>query len=127
MQIERAGGDARCNIGPAEIARRRQMAIGLTVVSVIVVVLLVAIHAPVIARGILWPLASAAAVTWLQVMRRFCVRFGMSGLQNLGPIGSETPVARAQRDKDRKQAQQMIFEGLLAGLLATVAFYNLPL
>jgi hypothetical protein len=117
----------RCNIGPAEIARRRATAIALTITCAVIVVVLTAIGAPTIARGILLPFASAGAVTWLQVRRRFCVRFGMAGVQNLGPVGNETAVGFEQREKDRRQSIQMVFEGLLAGLLATVAFYNLPI
>ena len=117
----------RCNIGPAEIARRRRIAIVLSVASIALAVALVASGVPHLFRALLWPVAAGAAVSWFQVRRRFCIRFGAAGVENLGPIGSTTPVDRPLAEQDRRRANQLLTEGVLAGLLAAVALVNLPL
>jgi len=60
----------RCNIGPAEIARRRRSSIVLTGVAAVVAVVLVGSGLPPMARLALWPFAAGAAVNWLQVVHR---------------------------------------------------------
>jgi hypothetical protein len=67
---------AACNIGPAELARRRRSAVFVIGVVAIAAALLVLSGGPPIVRLAIFPLAAAAAVTWLQVIRRFCVAFG---------------------------------------------------
>ncbi len=116
-----------CNIGPAEVARRRRSAIGATVIAAIVGVVILAAAWPLPARLGLLPFAAAAAVSWLQVTRRFCVGFGAAGILNFGDLGSTLRVEDAQaRGVDRRTARRMILEGLLYGALVTVAFWLLP-
>lgn len=116
----------RCNIGPDEIARRRRLAIVGTVVTTVVAVVLIASHAPVASRLLLGPLAAGSAVTWLQVVRRFCVRFGAFGLENFGALGRERRVDPAMRSADARKALEMVLEGVLVGALVTVVFLALP-
>jgi hypothetical protein len=59
----------RCNIGPAEIARRRRLAIVLTVMTVLIVAALLAAGVPTPGRLAVFPFAAAVGVTWLQVNR----------------------------------------------------------
>lgn len=115
-----------CNIGAAEIDRRRRMAIALTAVGVIVAAGLVIAAAPQLARLALFPIAAAAGVTWLQVTNRFCVAFGAAGLENFGPLGAERRVAAEQAAADRRRALRLTAEGVLAGLVVTLAFVLLP-
>jgi hypothetical protein len=122
-----AGAGQRCNIGLAEIRRRRRIAVALTVAALIVATVLVALGVSHLTRIAVWPLAAAAGVTWLQVARRFCVRFGVGGLENFGALGEERHVAARQLEADRRRAVQLIAEGILAGLLVTVAFVSLPI
>ncbi|HEY2916836.1 MAG TPA: hypothetical protein VGI98_06440 [Candidatus Limnocylindrales bacterium] len=117
----------RCNIGAAELRRRRWIAVVLTIASIALAALLVASGIPHLFRIALWPLTAGAAVTWLQVARRFCVRFGLTGVENFGPLGEERQVAPEQLEVDQRRARELIGEGILAGLLAAVAFVNLPL
>ncbi len=117
----------RCNIGEAEIARRRRMAVALTVVGVVLAAALVALAVPHLARLVLFPVAAAAGVTWLQVNQRFCVAFGAAGLENFGPLGSEHRVADEQVAADRRRALGLILEGVLAGLVVTIVLVALPL
>jgi hypothetical protein len=126
----RALGEAdtgiRCNIGPAEIARRRRVAVASTVVTALVAVAQVLASVPLLGRALLWPFAAGSAVAWLQVTERFCVRFGALGLENFGALGAERQVARDQLAADRRRAARLIGQGVLAGLIATVAFILLP-
>ena len=124
MTLDRLG--PRCNIGPDEIARRRRSAIAASVATVVIAMFLLAVGAPGWARFLIWPIATAAAVTWLQVVRRFCVAFGALGLQNFGRLGEESAVDGAQRSQDRRQALQMVLEGALIGLVVTLAVVAIP-
>jgi hypothetical protein len=125
MTASRTVVPKRCNIGPAEIERRRRIAIALTVVTAVVAVVLLATGAPQITRIVIWPLATGATVCWLQVTRRFCVRFGAAGVENFGALGGEISVDPDQRAADARKAAQMILEGALIGLAPTVAIYLL--
>ena len=111
----------RCNIGPAEIARRRRSAIAFTVLAALVAVALVALDVPPAARLVMFPFATGAAINWLQVVHRFCVAFGAVGIENFGPIGSEAQVDPAQRAADRRRVAQLVLEGSLIGAVATLA------
>ena len=116
----------RCNIGPDEIARRRRSAVVTTVATALVAAALVGIHAPPTARLLIWPLATAAAVTWLQVVHRFCVAFGALGLENFGRLGDEVHIDGRQRATDRRRALQLILEGSLIGLLVALLLVAIP-
>jgi hypothetical protein len=126
----RALGEAdtsiRCNIGPAEIDRRRRVAVAISVVTAVVAVALVLASVPQLGRALLWPFAAGSAVAWLQVTERFCVRFGALGLENFGALGAERRVVRDQLAADRRRAARLIGQGVLAGLVATVVFLVLP-
>ena len=121
MTFDRSIGP-RCNIGPAEVARRRKSALVFTVVAALVAVGLVTAAVPAPVRVALFPFAAAAGVNWMQVVHRFCVGFAALGLENLGELGSEIRVDPAQRAIDRRRAVQVVLEGSLIGALATVAF-----
>ncbi|HLX35178.1 MAG TPA: hypothetical protein VKR30_08045 [Candidatus Limnocylindrales bacterium] len=127
MAGSRAIIPTRCNIGAAELSRRRVVAIVLTGATAVVAVALLAAGLPHLARIGLWPFAAGAGVSWLQVTRRFCVRFGAQGVENFGPLGAEIPVDPAQRAADARRATLMILEGVLAGLVVTTLFVVLPL
>ena len=116
----------RCNIGPVEIARRRRSALVVTIVTALVAVALVALSTPPAVRLLIWPLATAAAVTWLQVVNRFCVAFGALGLENFGRLGDEVHVDRHQRAADRRRALQLILEGALIGLVVALLLVAIP-
>jgi len=126
VDLDAASGP-RCNIGAAEIRRRRWIAVVLTLATLIVAAALVSSGIPHVFRIVLWPVAAGAGVSWLQVVRRFCVRFGLTGFENFGAMGQERRVAPSELLEDQRRARQLIGEGILAGLLAAVALVNLPL
>jgi hypothetical protein len=116
----------RCNIGPDELARRRRSAFVASAAVGAIAVAAVAAHVPAPIRLLLLPIATAAAVTWLQVAHRFCVAFGTLGLENFGRLGSEVHVDPRQRAADRRRALQLILEGSLIGLVVTLVVVAIP-
>lgn len=116
-----------CNIGPPEIERRRRSAIVATVLTVGVAVALVVAGLPPLARLVIAPFAAGTAISWLQVVRRFCVAFGSIGVQNFGPLGRRVSIADdAARRRDRRVALEMIAQGLAIGLGVAIVVVLLP-
>lgn len=116
-----------CNIGPAEVARRRRSAAVVTLVAVVVAGVLVATGLPPLVRVLAFPAAAAAAITWLQVIRRFCVAFGALSIRNLGALGTVERVTDASaQSADRRTALRMILEGSAYGAIATAVLVVLP-
>lgn len=116
----------RCNIGPAELARRRRSAYASTAATALAAIVLLLAGAPPAARLLLWPVAAGAAVAWLQVIRRFCVAFGTLGLENFGGLGRQVAVDATRRGADRRLALRMILEGVAIGLAVALGFAILP-
>jgi hypothetical protein len=116
----------RCNIGPAEIERRRRSGIVITAVAAAAAVGLIVLHVPAPARLALFPFATGAAVTWLQVVHRFCVAFAALGIQNFNNLGEEEKVDSAMRAVDRRRLAQLVLEGSAIGAAVTLLFVALP-
>lgn len=116
----------RCNIGPAEIERRRRSGVVITALAGVVAIALLSLHLPVPARLALFPFATAAAVTWLQVVHRFCVAFAALGIQNFNNLGEQERIDPALRAVDRRRLVQLVLEGSAIGAAATLLFVVLP-
>ena len=110
-----------CNIGPAEIARRRRAGhVGL-LVTVAVFAVLLAIDAPPLARLILIVPAAIAASGYLQARLKFCAGFGSRGIFNLGPVGdTEQVVDEDARARDRAHASRIGLASLAIGVTVGV-------
>jgi hypothetical protein len=112
-----------CNIGPAEIARRRRAGhIGLAAALALFAVL-VAIDAPNWTRLLIAIPAIVSASGYIQARVKFCAGFGSRGIFNFGEVGPTEQVgADADRERDRARARQIgaasIAIGLAAGLIA---------
>jgi hypothetical protein len=117
-----------CNIGPAEIARRRRAGhVGLGA-AVVLLVVLVAIGAPPPTRLLVALPAAAAASGYLQAWLRFCAGFGSRGVFNFGQLGQTHDVEDADaRRRDRARATQVGVASLLIGVAVGVAAVVLPL
>jgi len=115
--IELSYAPGTCNIGPAEIARRRRTGhIGL-VVTLGLFVLLLAIGAPPLVRLLVALPAAAAAAGYLQAWLRFCAAFGILGVFNFDALGRVQSVAdRAAARKDRRRAVEIGLAALAIGL-----------
>lgn len=115
----------RCNIGPAEIARRRRFGHLGVLASVTLLAVLVASGAPREWRLLLFFPAAGAAIGYLQARLRFCAAFGLRGVLNFGRLGEATRIAdREALLRDRRRALALIAASALIGLgVAAGAFF----
>lgn len=117
-----------CNIGPAEIRRRRFIGFAGMAAAVALGLSLVAIDAPAIARLLVALPLAAGFEGLIQARLRFCAGYGLAGLRNMGEIGQaarvEDPAARAA---DRRRAAMIHGTAAVAGLAIAVLFALLPI
>jgi len=126
-----AGDDYRpgvCNIGPAEISRRRRAGhIGL-IVTVVVFLALAALHVPPLARLIVGLPAAGAASGYLQAAFKFCAGFASRGVFNFGALGQTHEVVDpAAHARDRGRANQILLLSLAVGIVVAVVAAVVPL
>jgi hypothetical protein len=94
-----------CNIGPAEIARRRRVGHAGVIATVALAAALLALDAAPAWRLLLALPASLAAAGYLQAWLRFCADFGWRGVYNFGTLGHQERVAAEEaRAQDRRRA-----------------------
>ena len=117
-----------CNIGPAEIARRRRTGhVGL-VAAIGLLVALVAIGAPPIARLLVAIPAILSASGYLQAYFRFCAGFGAAGVYNFDEVGTTDKIAdAASRALDRAKATRIGVASFAIGALVAIAAVLLPI
>lgn len=115
-----------CNIGPAEIARRRRSGIaGLLTAFTLAVLMTVAGTAPVLRWIVAAPLAMGLMGV-VQARLRFCVAFGLQGLRSFGPPGDAERVDDADAARaDRRRALLVIAAVVVASLATTAVFVAL--
>jgi hypothetical protein len=116
-----------CNIGSAEIARRRMAGhVGL-IATLIALAALIAIDAPPGFRVVAILPAAASASGYLQAWLKFCAGFGSRGVFNFGAFGETTAVVDDEaRGKDRRRARQIGLAALAIGVVVGVAAALLP-
>jgi hypothetical protein len=117
-----------CNIGPAEIARRRRTGyLGIGAAGALAVAL-VALDAPTAARWLVALPLAGGATGLLQARFRFCAGFGMAGVRNFGELGSMEKVEDAgARRADRNRALAIFGASAAIGVAGAAAFVLLPL
>ena len=115
-----------CNIGPAEIERRRRTGfVGLAVAIGLGLVLLIA-GAPAWSRLAVAAPMSAALAGFIQARCKFCAGYGLAGLQNMGRLGEEEHVEEeSARRADRVRALRIHAASIVGGLLVGVGFWRL--
>jgi len=113
-----------CNIGPAEIGKRKQSGwIGLAA-TVALWALLILLDVPQIWRLALFLPAVISATGFLQAHMHFCAYFAFSSLFNFGDLGKTDSVQQAEfRAKDRRKAWQIIIYAILIGIAVALAAY----
>jgi hypothetical protein len=116
-----------CNIGPAEIARRRRGGHMGLVASLVLLALLMALGLPHAVRLLVALPAAGSAVGYLQARFHFCAAFGARGIYNFGDLGlAESVEAADARSRDRRRSLEITLASLAIGLLAGVAAALLP-
>ena len=116
-----------CNIGPAEIRRRRRAGWGGVAATAVLLAALWAVRAP---AAWLWLTAlpvAAAAVGFLQAALHFCANFGLRGVYNFSPkLGRTDTVIQAQyRAADRHKANRIILASLAIGVAVAAIIFLL--
>jgi len=108
-----------CNIGPAEIAQRKQsIYIGLAG-TLILALILGLTHASIVWRILFFIPATMAAAGFFQGYFHFCIKFGMQGMYNvMKPLGQTESVEKAEfRNADRKKAITILILSAMFGVL----------
>lgn len=111
-----------CNINQRETANRRHIGYTGAVIFIIVLMVLVVISAPRVARIVLFVPAVFAASGLLQAKNKFCVGYAGAGMQNADGndmVGKKImDSAAARKDKDR--ALRINLQSLAYAAVATV-------
>lgn len=117
-----------CNIGPAEIRRRRRIGWLGAAGTLGLGLLLLALDAPVASGLLLAAPATAAFSGFLQAHLRFCAGFGVAGVQNLGALGEQQHIEDDEaRSADKRKALQIHAASFAGGLGVALAFVLLTI
>jgi hypothetical protein len=117
-----------CNIGPAEIARRRRTGHVGTAATLGLLAVLVAVDVPPVARLLAALPATIAASGYLQARLKFCAGYGSLGVFNFGGAGEAQQVTDAQaRARDRRRSRQIGLGSLAIGAAAGLLAWVLPI
>ena len=109
-----------CNIGPAEIKRRKQSAYLGGALYLVVAILLIATNASSTTRLWVFLPAMLFAIGYIQSKRKFCVAYGFLGIFNFDKLGSTTKIKLNQDLKtDRKYAIKLMVQALLLAIVLT--------
>ncbi len=116
-----------CNIGPAEIARRRRTGHTGVIATVVLLAVLIVVHAPTPLRLLAFVPAAVAASGYLQAWLRFCAGFGWLGVLNFGDVGTTDMVGSAEdRAQDRAMAIRIGLASAATGLVVALLAFLLP-
>ncbi|CAB4561890.1 MAG: hypothetical protein F2555_00815 [Actinobacteria bacterium] len=116
-----------CNIGGAEVARRRQVAIIGGVIYLALALYAVIQNFSPSASLVLFAPASIFAIGFVQSRKRFCLAYGLMGTFNFQKLGSISKVGdKAALAADRKMAIRIVVQslGIAFILTALVIFVN---
>ena len=106
-----------CNIGPAEIRRRRTIGWIGTALTTVVWIGLIVSNAASAWHLVLWLPAIIAATGFVQARLKFCANYGMRNMFNFGALGSADLVQDvAARRRDRARSWQIVG---MAAMIAT--------
>ena len=117
-----------CNIGPAEIAKRRRAGHVGAAITIGALVVLVAVNAPPLARLLIAIPAAVSASGYLQAYLKFCAGFGSRGIYNFGDVGTTDKVADATaRALDKAKANRIGLASFAIGLAVAIVAVLLPI
>jgi hypothetical protein len=114
-----------CNIGSAEIDRRRRFGHVAAFATVVLFVALVVLGVPHIVRLAVALPAAVAAACYLEAALKFCIGFGWLGIFNFGAHGTTRQVGdERSRAIDRRRSLSLsvvtALIGLAVGIVAVV-------
>ncbi|HEY4519071.1 MAG: hypothetical protein UU84_C0036G0008 [Candidatus Yanofskybacteria bacterium GW2011_GWC2_41_9] len=113
-----------CNIGPAEIKKRKQAGWMGLVATVLLWATFIWFAAPSAWRLLLFFPAMMSATGFLQAYMHFCAYFGFASLFNFGDVGKTDSVSQAEfRAKDKRRAWQIVIYSILIGLAVALVGY----
>jgi hypothetical protein len=116
-----------CNIGPAEIARRRRAGVLGVAAAVVLAAALLVLGAQPLARLVVSLPLAAGSIGLLQARFHFCVGFALAGLRNFGPLGGEERITDAvARRADLRTAGLVTLLAVAIGAAGAAALYLLP-
>jgi hypothetical protein len=117
-----------CNIGPAEIARRRRVGHIGVIATIALFAALVILDLPPIVRLMLILPAGVAASGYLQARMRFCAGFATAGVYNFGDVGPREQVTdRPALAADRAKGFRIYLASLVIGLAVGIVAVLLPI
>ncbi len=118
-----------CNIGPAEIARRKRAGWTGLATTAVLWVFFIFFDVPTLWRSTLFIPATMAATGFLQTYFHFCVGFGFKGVYNLvRPLGQTEAIQQKEfHRKDRQKALQITGLSSLIGAMVALVAYSFPL
>ena len=109
-----------CNIGPAEIKRRKQGAVVGGIAFLLTALLLISTNTSSLARLIAFLPALLFTVGLIQSRRKFCVAYGFLGVFSLEKLGATTKIYINQDLKaDRSYAIKLLLQSVLAAAVLT--------
>lgn len=109
-----------CNIGPAEIKRRKQGAVVGGIAFLLTALLLISTNTSSLARLIAFLPALLFTVGLIQSRRKFCVAYGFLGVFSLEKLGATTKISINQDLKaDRSYAIKLLLQSVLAAAVLT--------
>ncbi len=115
-----------CNIGPAEIKKRKQAGWAGLIATAILWAAFIWFDVPAIWRLTLVLPAMMSATGFLQAHMHFCAYFGFASLFNLGDVGKTDSISQADfRAKDRRKAWQIIIYSFFIGMIVALVGYLL--
>jgi len=117
-----------CNIGPAEIAKRRRAGIVGTLMTLGLLIILVALDLPPILRLGLFVPAAIAASGFIQAHMKFCAGFAALGVFNFGGDGDRVQVVDPEaRARDRRRGREISFASFAIGAAVALLAVLLPI
>ncbi len=117
-----------CNIGPAEIRRRRAGGVLGVAAAVALGLLFIVLDAPPAARLLVALPLAAGFSGFLQAHLHFCANYGWRGIRNLGAIGDIERVEDSEaRRADRRKALGIFGASAIGGLAVALLFAILPI
>lgn len=116
-----------CNIGPAEIARRRMVGHIGSIATLVLFGVLVVLDAPPIVRLVLALPAAVAASGYIQARMRFCAGFASAGVYDFGEVGPrEQVIDPTARAVDRRKGLLIYAASIAIGVAVGIIALLLP-